>query len=69
MKNIDWLSLRAVTSIFALISFVGGFYFLNNSMTGNAIVNNPNYVNFISIIGILLIFCSLILVAHSIKKR
>jgi len=71
-KNNFWISLKAKrsTTIFALIALIGGFLFLNQSnVTGNIILSKENPINIISIIGLLLILCSVILSLYSIKKR
>jgi len=71
-KNNFWISLKTKrsTTIFALIALIGGFLFLNQSnVTGNIILSKENPINIISIIGLLLILCSVILSLYSIKKR
>jgi len=67
-KFSDWFKAKKITASFALISFIGGFLFLNHSITGNIILNNKNSFNIVSLIGLLLILCSVILIAYSIKK-
>ena len=71
-KNNFWISLKTKrsTTIFALIALIGGFLFLNQSnVTGNIILSKENPINIISIIGLLLILCSVILSLYSIKKK
>lgn len=67
-KFSDWFKAKKITACFALISLIGGFLFLNNSITGNIISNNNYSFNIVSLIGLLLILCSVILIAYSIKK-
>ncbi len=60
---------KFVTFAFALISLLGGFLFLNSNITGNVIVIRPYPVSIVSLVGLLLILCSAILFAYSIKKK
>ncbi|MFA4953237.1 MAG: hypothetical protein WC584_03370 [Candidatus Pacearchaeota archaeon] len=69
MKISKLFKTKKVTAIFAVVALLGGFYFLNNTLTGNVIVESENSINLISVIGLLLIFCSIILGAYSIKKK
>ena len=70
MENVfDWFKTKKVTSLFALISLVGGFLFLNQGITGNIILNENYTFNLISLIGLSLIVCSVILGAYSLKKK
>ncbi|MBU2562262.1 MAG: hypothetical protein KKF68_01210 [Nanoarchaeota archaeon] len=68
-KTLDWFRTKKATITFAIISLTSGFFFLNQSLTGNVILNNSYSLNFLSIIGLLLIVCAVILAAYSIKKR
>lgn len=68
-KNLNWFKTKKVTIPFALVSLMGGFFFLNRSITGNVILNNKHAFNLVSLIGLLLILCSVVLIAYSIKKR
>jgi len=61
--------MKGVTYAFAAVSLLGGFLFLNKSITGNVILNKQFGINVVSLIGLLLIICSAILFAYSIKKR
>lgn len=50
---------------FALFSFLFGFLFLKNSLTGNVVINNQTkLIEVVPILGILLIACSGILTAY-----
>jgi len=71
MENMkeNFLKKKSVTIIFAFIALFSGFLFLNQSMTGNAILNRQSSVNLVSLIGLLLVFCSVILFAYSVKKK
>jgi hypothetical protein len=59
---------RPVTISFAAIALLFGFFFLDSGITGNAVLNKQIPVNLVSIAGLLLILCSVILVAYSLKK-
>lgn len=60
---------KTTTITFAIISLISGFIFLDKGITGNAIINDKYNFNLLSLIGMLLIFCSLILALYSVKKR
>jgi len=65
----EFFKTKKATIIFSLIAFIGGFLFLNHSVTGNVIINESYYIDIISLIGILLIICSFILAIYTIKHR
>lgn len=67
-KKQDWFKQKKVTACFAIIALAAGFLFLNRSITGNIISTGHSY-NPVSLIGLLLIMCSIILGAYSLKKR
>jgi hypothetical protein len=70
MKKQNWLKRKKVTAYFALISFICGFFFIKNSgITGNIVVNRYQPVSMLSLVGLLLIFCSVILVIYTIGKK
>lgn len=68
-NSFDWFKTKKATSLFALISLAGGFFFLNQGITGNIILNENYTFNLISLIGLFLILCSVILGAYSLKKK
>lgn len=65
----NFLKTRKVTASFALIALIGGAFFLNHSITGNVVLNDKYSFNLVSLIGLLLILCSIILGAYSIKRK
>jgi len=69
MGKLKWFKTKKVAAVFAAVSFVIGFLFLDNGITGNVILDNQYPVDFISIIGLLLILCSAILAVYIIKKQ
>ena len=60
---------REVSWVFATIALIFGFLFINSNPTGNVIVNKQSPVSFVSIIGLLLLVCSTVLIAYSVKKK
>jgi hypothetical protein len=59
---------KPTVAVFALIAFLGGVFFLDKRMTGNIIINKYQPFNAVSIIGMLLILCSIILVGYYVHK-
>jgi len=68
MKN-NFFGKKGITSVFAVIALVFGFWFLDSDFTGNTIVNKPIPINLLSLIGLLLIACSVILISYPLKKK
>ena len=68
-KIFNWLKTRQATSIFAVGSLISGFFFLNQNITGNVILSENYSFNLISLIGLLLILCSVILGIYSVRKK
>jgi hypothetical protein len=60
---------KVITWTFAVIALFSGFMFLDSGFTGNVIVNKQSTINIVSIIGLLLITCSIILITCSVKKK
>lgn len=65
----SFLTKRNVTWIFAIISIISGFFFLDSGPTGNIIINKQSSISILSIIGLLLIACSAVLITYSVKKK
>ena len=68
-EKFDWFKTKQATAIFAVGSLIAGFFFLNQTITGNAILSENYSLNVIPIIGLVLILCSVILGAYSVMKR
>ena len=68
-KFFDWLKTKQATAIFAVGSLISGFFFLNQNITGNVILNESYSLNILPIIGLFLILCSVILGAYSVMKH
>jgi hypothetical protein len=60
---------KPVLALFALIALISGVYFLDKPMTGNVVLSNHYEMHAVSIIGILLILCSIILVAYYFHRH
>ena len=60
---------RNVILVFAVAASVAGLLFLDSNVTGNATLNASSSVGLISTIGLMLISCSIILIAYLAKKR
>ena len=69
MKKDQWFKTKKITGLLSLTSLVAGFIFLKKKITGNMILNYYNSITAFSIIGLLLILCSIILAIYSIKKE
>lgn len=68
-KEENFLKKKSVIASFAVIALAGGFLFINKDITGNIILSSKYSFNLLSIIGLLLIVCSVILGAYSIWKK
>ena len=66
-KMLKSLKSKKVTAAFTIISFLGGLFFINKNITGNAVLNYTQTVSYLSLIGIALILCSIILGIYTIK--
>lgn len=64
-----WLKTKKITGYFAIISLASGLFFMGQRITGNAILNKGHTLNLLPVIGMLLIFCSIILGLYSLKKK
>ena len=69
MKKESFFKTRKAIASLAIVALIGGFLFLNRSITGNIILDSENSFSLLSLIGILLISCSVILGAYALKKK
>ena len=69
MKNENPFKNRKTIAIFGIAALISGFLFLSPSMTGGFILESSNSFNPLSLIGLLLIGCSIVLAVYSFKKR
>lgn len=65
----NWLKTKKMTGYFAIISLASGLFFMGQRITGNVILNKGYTLNLLPVIGMLLIFCSIILGLYSLKKK
>ena len=67
-KNL--LKKKSVTATFAIISFIFGFFFLRQGrITGNVITSEYQSFSLLSGIGLLLVFCAIVMAAYTIKRK
>jgi Mg2+ and Co2+ transporter CorA len=69
MNILESLKTKTATTIFAVIGIIGGFFFLNRNLTGNVIIGNETTTSLVSLIGLLLIACSVVLGVYTIRKK
>jgi len=69
MKKENILKTRKTATIFAIAALAGGFLFLSPSITGRFILENSDSFSPLSLIGLLLITCAIVLAAYSLKKK
>lgn len=69
MKKENLLKNKKTTLGFSIASLIGSLLFLSPSLTGGFILEKPNSFGILSFIGFLLIGCSIILAAYSLKKK
>jgi len=65
----NWLKTKKATTIFAIVALIGGFSFIAQNTTGKVIFEGNSTISTLTIIGLLLIGCSVVLAAYSLKKR
>ena len=65
----NWMKKRKIIAMFSIVALIGGILFLDPNITGNLILEKKIRFNFISLIGILLVTCSVILASYSIIKK
>ncbi len=63
-----WFQAKKITSIVSGVALVAGFLFLDRGFTGNVVLNNKPAVDVISVIGLLLVFCSAALALYTIRR-
>ena len=68
MGKVKWFKIKSVAAVFAVVAFAAGFLFLDGGSTGNVILENHYPVDFVSLIGLLLVLCSAILAVYIIKR-
>lgn len=72
MTEPNFFERKGVVAAFGIIALLGGIYFIQPSIGGKVTGNflsTTNYFNLIPVIGILLLICSVILIAYTIVKK
>lgn len=69
MKKENILKTKKATTIFAIVALIGGFLFLSPSITGGFILEKSDSFSPLSLIGLLLVGCSIVLAVYSLKKK
>ena len=70
MKKQTWFRKKSVTALFAVLSFGFGFFFLGQgTVTGNVIASEYYSFSLLSLIGLLLVFCAIIMAVYTIKRK
>jgi len=65
----NFFTRKEIVLLFAVIALVFSFLFLDANFTGSIIIDKPSPITPLSLISLLLIACSAILIAYSVKKR
>jgi len=69
MTKENILKRKKAVVLFALAALVGGFLFLSPNITGGFILERTDSFSPLSLIGLLLICCTIVLAAYSLKKK
>jgi hypothetical protein len=72
VKDKGFFERKSVVLTFGILSLLGGLFFVYdtglNSPTGNAILTEGSF-NLVSFIGLMLLICSIVLIAYAIIKK
>ncbi len=69
MKKENFLKKRTTILGFAFAALLGGFLFLSPNITGSTILDLSSSYDIFSLIGFLLIICSVVLAVYLLKKK
>ena len=69
MTKENILKTKKAATIFAIAALIGGFLFLSPNITSGVILENTNSFSPLSLIGLLLIACAIVLAVYSLKKK
>ena len=70
MKKQNWFKKKSTTILFAIVSFIAGFFFLGEGrMTGNVVASEYQNFSYLSLIGLLLVICAIIIGVYAIKRK
>jgi hypothetical protein len=68
MKS-GWIKERKIIAVFAVIALLGGILFLDPGVTGSLILKKKIQFSSLSLIGVILVICSVILASYSLLKK
>lgn len=68
MGKVKWFKTKSIAAVFAVVAFVAGFLFLDGGASGNVILDNHYPIDATSIIGLLLVLCSVVLAVYIVRK-
>ena len=69
VKQESFFKRRKTLWFFSAFALLLGFTFLNQGITGNAVLSNSQGFDPLPLIGLLLVFCSAILALYTIRKK
>ena len=69
MEKENILKTKKVATIFAIIALITGFLFLSPGITGGVISEGADSFNSLSLIGLILIGCTIVLATYALKKK
>ena len=69
MKKDNFFKKRIVTGAFSIIALTAGFSFMDMGITGKVVAGNASYMHPVSLIGMILILCSIFLAIYTVKKK
>jgi len=70
MEKQNWFKKKSITTLFAIVSFVAGFFFLSEGrITGNVVASEYQSFSYLSLIGLLLVICAIIVAMYTIKRK
>lgn len=69
MEKENLFKKRKTITLFAIVALIGGFLFLSPNITGGFILEEANSFSLLSLIGLLLISCAIVLATYSLKKK
>jgi ABC-type sulfate transport system permease component len=64
----DFLENSKTTTAFGIVALLAGILFINQTLTGNAVLTNSTNFNAIPVVGIGLLLCSFVMFLYTLKK-
>ena len=70
MVENNWFKGKELTAMFAAVAFFTGFLFVDRgSISGNTVLNGDYSISAVSLIGLFLVICSVVLVAFALRNK